>query len=457
MTNYRLVVGAGKTGRSVARFLAQQKLPVCLTDIRPHAMKGKSLPPEVKLELGEHRETTFLGANEIVVSPGVPEIPELAAARKSGVPIIGEIELAGRYLQGTLIGITGTNGKSTTTELCGALCRATGRPTFIGGNLGTPLIEAAGTPAASQEGICVVELSSFQLETISTFRPHVAVLLNITPDHLDRYASFDAYVAAKARIFAQQTARDFAFVSGTDEVAMAAAGKAKSSLRYFAKPGVPCLPSAANNLVGFVADGAMVIRHGDTEARYPLEDFRLKGPHNIENGLAALLAAMEAGVSPAQAAAVLSNFSALPHRMEVVAEGKANGRQLRFYDDSKGTNVGATVAALAGMERSYVLIAGGKDKGGTYDPLATVLIEKCRAAVLIGEAAPLIERAIARIAPALPSHRAPSMEAAVNWAVEQAHDGDDVVLSPACSSFDMFRDYEERSQVFCAAVRKALS
>ncbi|HEX3905012.1 MAG TPA: UDP-N-acetylmuramoyl-L-alanine--D-glutamate ligase, partial [Polyangia bacterium] len=375
----------------------------------------------------------------VILSPGVPEIPELAAARAAGVEITGELELASRFVSATIVAITGTNGKSTVTTLVGEMLRATGHPTFVGGNLGEPLAEAVGTPAAEVGGFCVVEVSSFQLETTETFRPRVAVLLNITPDHLDRYAGLEGYAAAKARIFAAQTPDDFAVVNFDDPLAVRASAAARAR-----REGFSIVESLAT---GAWLGGPLLLKlPGQAPESYPADLPWLLGQrHNQANALAALLAARLAGAAPAEARAGLLAFRALSHRMELVAD--ADG--VAYYDDSKGTNVGAVVAALDGFPRPVVLIAGGRDKGGDYAPLAEALGRVGRAAILIGEAADKMQAAFA---PVLPVERAPTLETAVEAARRWARPGDAVVLSPACSSFDMFRDYAHRAEVFRSAV-----
>jgi UDP-N-acetylmuramoylalanine--D-glutamate ligase len=439
-----LVVGLGRSGIAAAALCAARGARVTVTDKRPAAeLAGAAakLPAGVAQELGEHRRETFVGADLIVLSPGVPAIPELAAARAAGVEITGELELASYFVGGTIVGITGTNGKSTTTTLVGEMLRATGRPTFVGGNLGEPLAEAVGTPAAEAGGFCVVEVSSFQLETAVTFRPHVAVLLNITADHLDRYDGMDGYAAAKARIFAAQTPADFAVVNFDDPLAVRAFDGALARREGF-------------SIVETLATGAwlggplMVKLPGQPPESYPADLPWLLGQrHNQANALAALLAARLAGASPAEARAGLLAFRALSHRMELVAE--VDG--VAYFDDSKGTNVGAVVAALDHFPRPVILIAGGRDKGGDYAPLAEALRRVGRAAVLIGEAADKMQAAFRGV---LPVERAPTLEAAVEAARRRARPGDAVVLSPACSSFDMFRDYAHRAEVFRGAVAR---
>jgi UDP-N-acetylmuramoylalanine--D-glutamate ligase len=441
-----LVVGLGRSGVAAARVCAARGARVTVTDRRPAADLAAALaelPAGVARELGGHRRETFVSAELIVLSPGVPEIPELAAARAAGVDITGELELASHFVSAPIVAITGTNGKSTTTTLIGDMLKATGRPTFVGGNLGEPLAEAIGTPAAGTDGFCVVEASSFQLETVRAFRPRVAVLLNITADHLDRYDGMDGYAAAKARIFAAQDAADYAVVNADDVLSVRAAATAPSRQLHFSI----ARPLAAG---AWLQDGALALMvPGEPMETYPGDLPWLAGQrHNQANALAALLAARLAGATPQAARAGLLGFRPLAHRMELVADTGG----VAYYDDSKGTNVGAVVAALDGFPRPVVLIAGGRDKGGDYAPLAEVLARVGRAAVLIGEAADKMEAAFrGHVA----VHRARTMDDAVAAARSRAQPGDAVVLSPACSSFDMFRDYAHRAEAFRAAVARA--
>jgi UDP-N-acetylmuramoylalanine--D-glutamate ligase len=440
-----LVVGLARTGLATARFLAARGAKVTVTDRKPAAELGESaaaLAHVATLELGSHRAATFTAQDLIVLSPGVPAIPEILAARAAGVPVTGEIELAARFAAATIVAITGTNGKSTVTSLVGEILGRTGRPTFAGGNLGAPLIEAVGTPPAGPGGFLVVEVSSFQLETVETFRPRVAALLNVTPDHLDRYPSMEAYVAAKGRIFVAQEPGDFAVVNGEDPLAreLASRGRARclcfSSRRALAEGGWVEGPDLCIRLAA-----------GDPVERYPSSELCIVGRHNLENALAAFLCARLVGASPEIVHAAASAFRPLRHRMELVRELG----DVRFYDDSKGTNVGAVAAALEGFPRPVILIAGGRDKGGDYGPLREALRGCARAVILIGEAADRMEAALAG---ACDLCRAATLEEAVRLGHRLARPGDAVVLSPACSSFDMFRDYKHRAEVFAAAVRE---
>ncbi len=446
-----LVVGLGRSGVAAARLCLQRGARVRVTDSRPAealAATLATLPPEIepgRRELGGHRRDSFLTADLIVLSPGVPPLAEVAAARAAGVPVTGELELGAWFVQAPLLAVTGTNGKSTTTTLAGAMLAATGRPTFVGGNLGVPLCEAVGTPAAGPGGHVVVEVSSFQLETTARFAPRVGILLNISPDHLDRYDGIEGYAAAKARLFAAQRAEDFALVNVDDDRVRAIAERVPGQVVPLStRRSLADQPGAA---AGWLEGRELLLRlpGSPTPERYPAQAPGLVGRHNSENALAAALGARLSGASADQVRATLLAFRPLPHRMILVRERAG----VAFYDDSKGTNVGAVVAALDGFPRPVVLIAGGRDKGGSYAPLAAALAPVGRAAVLIGEAASRIDAGLAGV---VPVRHAPTLEAAVAVAAELARPGDAVVLSPACSSFDMFRNYEHRGDVFAAAV-----
>jgi UDP-N-acetylmuramoylalanine--D-glutamate ligase len=427
---------------AAARFCAGRGDEVVLTDRKTDAVRPSELPAGVKLELGTHRAESFLRADVIVVSPGVPPIAELEAARLAGVTVIGELELAAREVRAPIAAITGTNGKSTTTSLAGAICAATGKPTFCGGNLGTPFIEVAGTPAAARGGLCVVEVSSFQLETTVEFRPRVAALLNITPDHLDRYPGMRDYVNAKSRIFENQGAGDYAIVNAADPLTVECAMRSSAQRLLFSS-------QTRTNVAATLEGPDIVLRvpGARQEERYPLEELQLVGRHNAENAMVAFLAARLLGATPDHVRQVARVFRPLTHRMELVGEA----RGVRYYDDSKGTNVGAVAASLDGFPRPYILIAGGKHKGGEYTPLQRVLARGCKQLIVIGEAAPLMAAALGGV---VETRQADSLERAVEWAAHAAEPGWAVVLSPACSSFDMFRDYEHRAQVYRAAVDK---
>ncbi|MEM9068321.1 MAG: UDP-N-acetylmuramoyl-L-alanine--D-glutamate ligase [Myxococcota bacterium] len=431
-----LVVGLGASGQAAARLLAAKGATVIGNDSRD-AIEGADALREagVELALGHHDEALFASVDRIVVSPGVPPLSALKVAEEAGVPIASEVELASWFVKGTVVAITGTNGKSTVTSLIGAMAETLGRPSFVGGNLGKPLTAVVDTPAAEEDGVIVVELSSFQLERVDRFRANVAVLLNVTDDHLDRYDSFAGYAAAKGRIFAGQTRADHALVPAGDELCVSLARAGAATLHRFGGTG----EVRVNGQIVDTVSGLQL----------PVSALRLRGRHNHLNAAAAAAAARLLGVSKDAIAEVLKRFAGLPHRMEHIRDLAG----VAYYDDSKATNVGAAVAALSGFRGDagrVVLIAGGKDKGGSYTPLAEVLGEVGRAVVTLGEAAPLLEDALGD---ALPVERATDLSDAVARATRLANPGDSVLLAPACSSFDMFRSYAERGDRFQDAVR----
>ncbi len=435
------VVGLGSSGLAAARLLVARGARVTVNDARDaHALGAKAAEARelgVELDLGGHDPERLAQNDLIVVSPGVPALPALDAAAQRGVKLVSEIELASWFVRGTVIGITGTNGKSTVTTLIGEMCKASGRPTFVGGNLGTPLVDVVGSPAAEPEGMLVVELSSFQLERIERFRAHVGVLLNVTDDHLDRYPSFAAYAAAKARLFATQTKQDFALVPSDDELCKALARAGAAQLAPFA------------GQTGEVRREGEFVVDSVSGLQIAVNEIGIKGDHNIDNACAAALAARLAGVERGHIERVLREFRGLGHRMQYAG---AIG-SVSFYDDSKATNVGAAVAAVLGLGRQgvrVVLIAGGKDKGGSYAPLREIMQRHGRALVTLGEAAELIEAEFRETGVA--AQRAASMQEAVRIAHRIAQPTDAVLLAPACASFDMFRSYAHRGDVFCEAV-----
>jgi UDP-N-acetylmuramoylalanine--D-glutamate ligase len=437
-----LVVGLGASGLASVRVARQLGAQVVANDLRAASELGAVADAvrEVgaQLSCGQHDPALFTSVDFILVSPGVPPLPALSAADRAGVPVVSEIEFASWFLSGCLLGITGTNGKSTVTTLVGQMCERTGRPTFMGGNLGKPLVEAVGSAAARPEGIAVVELSSFQLERVKRLHIPIAALLNLSEDHLDRYATYQEYIDAKARIFERQTADDFAVVSSSDKACIALAQRSPAQLKLF---------GGDAGEVRVVAD---TIVDRESDLAFPLAELQIRGLHNAENACAAALLARLAGVPSRIIAEVLGSFKGLAHRMVHVRD--LDG--VAYLDDSKATNVGATAAALDGLRGrpgKVVLIAGGKDKGGDYQPVRDRLDQVGRAAVLIGQAAPLLAKAFRGAAFAV--EHAASLEEAVALAHRLARPGDTVLLAPACSSFDMFRSYVHRGQVFQQAVR----
>jgi len=429
-----LVLGLGKTGRSAANFCSARGASVLAVDERAEDRSAGLEPLDPRVECSFGRPFPDPRDFDLVVpSPGVPPERYRDRARR----VWGDLEIAYRSLSAPIIAVTGTNGKSTTVSLIEAMLVAAGARARAAGNLGTPALELVGEPL----DFAVLEVSSFQLETVETFRPAVAVLLNITPDHLDRHASFDAYVAAKARLLANQRSTDRAVLNLDDPTLAALARTARASVFPFRTRGA-ITPGA------FLDAGCAVLCEPDAAPiRISLDAMRLRGLHNLENVIAALAAVTAAGVDPVRAADALSSFAALPHRSELV--GQVRG--VRYIDDSKATNPGAAMRSLEGFSENLIWIAGGRDKKLAFDELAELAAKRVRAAVLIGESAKQLEAALAGRVSVRP---AASIEEAVRLAAELAQPGDVVLLSPACASQDQFRDYHERGERFRAAVRE---
>jgi UDP-N-acetylmuramoylalanine--D-glutamate ligase len=435
-----VIAGAGLTGQALARFFCARGAQVCLTDSRDaSALSGLEhlRLDNLHFEFGGHMRQSFVLADLVALSPGVPlTLEPVQAALAAGVPVLGEIEIAARELEAPLIAVTGTNGKSTTTSLIGEILRGAGHNCFVGGNLGTPLISACGQNWDS----LVVELSSFQLETVENFSPRFALLLNLSEDHLDRYADFSAYVRAKEKIFSKMGARQYAILNAEDprsvELVLPAALKKIwfSSFRL------------RNEGMGRQGD-QLVWRWQGNESFFPLDRLQIQGEHNIENAMAALIPPLVMGISPQLAWKKVCDFKGLPHRMQLVS-GYGN---LRWFDDSKGTNVASVVKSLAGLAAPVTLIAGGVDKGGDYAPLCDILRQKVKCLLLMGEAADLMERTLGDCCP---TFRVADMAAAVDFAARETPVGGAVLLSPACSSFDMYSNYAARGDDFRAQIQR---
>ncbi|WP_136515730.1 UDP-N-acetylmuramoyl-L-alanine--D-glutamate ligase [Geomonas edaphica] len=439
-----LVVGLAKTGVAVTRFLAEAGAQVTITDMRDdEALKdvlAELADLDLCLELGRHVPYSFLMADLVVVSPGVPmDIKPLEMARAQRRRVVSEVELASWFIKAPMVAITGTNGKTTTTTLTGEIFKGCGFDTFVGGNIGNPLIELAMSGAEVER--VVVELSSFQLEGIESFRPHVAVLLNLTEDHLDRYHSFQEYIDAKLRIFENQGADDYAVLNIDDPLVAACAGKLKAKLFPM---------SRFHELEEGISyrDGFITFAHNGKVLRFGTEGFRLKGVHNLDNIMAAMASTLLMRCDGECAYQTVKSFKGLPHRMEFVEE--VNG--VAYYEDSKGTNVGSVVKSLESFDSGITLIAGGKDKGGSYEPLAKLVSERVSHLVLIGEAKERMKEALGHLTD---TRFAETLEEAVDMAHRLTEPGGVVLFSPACSSFDMFKNYEERANCFKAAVRAA--
>ncbi len=441
-----LVLGAGKSGMAVARFLAERGATTALHDQKPL----DAWSDEVKALKGSHNVGLISGPlpswlldqiDLVVISPGVPTntIPARYVDRKDG-EVIGEVELAFRFLKGRVVGITGSNGKTTTTALIGELLKNAGIETQVGGNIGTPLLNL--TETSTDDSWTVVELSSYQLETIKEFRPNVAICLNVTPNHLDRYDSFNDYAAAKHRLFMNQTAEDVAILNADDEITASWATGLKANAVMF---------SVKQELEGglFLRGEELICRaNGKEKILTTRREIFLRGLHNVENVLAAFAAGLACGASPESMRRTVAEFKGVEHRIEFVAE--VDG--VRFYNDSKATSVDATskaLEALSGGKGKTILILGGRGKNAPYAPLAELIESSVRTLVLIGEDADNIESQLSGHATII---RAETLETAVLRGFQAAQNGDAVLLAPACASFDMFRSYEERGNAFKTAV-----
>jgi UDP-N-acetylmuramoylalanine--D-glutamate ligase len=437
------VVGAARSGIAAAALLARRGARVTLSDLRPDVPDAQSLRDlGVELELGWHRRESFEDADLVVLSPGVPpEHPMLQAARARGVPVIAEIELASRWLQGRVIAITGTKGKSTTTALTGRMLEAAGFKVTVGGNIGSPL--SAQVSSSTPDTFHVVETSSFQLEQIDTFHPWIAVMLNLSPDHLDRHRDVAAYGAAKARIFENQNAADFAVINADDPAVLELARRGRATARQFSLAG-----TIGRGTV--VEDGWIVDRQPDRAERLvPLDAIHLLGPHLVHDVMAAATVGAIAGAAPAAMTAAVDAFPGLEHAMELAAD--IGG--VRFVNDSKATNVESALRAIESFDRGLVPIMGGRFKGGDLRLLRAPLQSRARAVVAIGEARPLLREALGDV---IRVEEADTFADAIARAHELAKPSGVVLLAPACASFDMFRDYAERGRIFKEEVAKLL-
>jgi UDP-N-acetylmuramoylalanine--D-glutamate ligase len=434
-----VVVGAGISGLALCRLLVERSALVTLSDRQPREVIAgldllEGLP--ITYDFGGHTTEFFTSADMIIMSPGVPtKIPAIQAALKSGVEVIGEVEFAANETDAPIIGITGTNGKSTTTSLLGEIFAACGKKTFVGGNIGEPLTNAI--TDKSLEWL-VVELSSFQLETVNRFHPHYAMLLNISADHLDRYTGMQDYVAAKQRVFENMTAHDRAILNADDPLVVKTAESISAQPIWF---------SSQKQLTEgmFLNDDLIVWRWQGVELTFPVEQLFLKGTHNLENVMAAMIPALCENCSPEQVWKAVCAFRGLPHRMELVM----NYNGVDWFNDSKGTNIGSVVMSLSGLSAPVTLIAGGKDKGGDFGILADAIRSKVAHLILIGEAAARMEQELDTCCHTV---RAESLSSAVELAHDLTDTGGTVLLSPGCSSFDMFGSYIERGETFVRLV-----
>jgi UDP-N-acetylmuramoylalanine--D-glutamate ligase len=432
-----LVVGLGKSGVASALFLKARGARVTVSDTKSGDELRNEIPVlldhGITVETGGHGERTFHGQDLIVVSPGVPvDAPPLVQARALGETVIGEIELAALFLPGPVIAITGSNGKTTTTALTGEIMTTAGFPALVGGNIGTPAISLV--DRAMPETVIVLEVSSFQLETIQTFRPKVAVVLNVTPDHLDRHRTFEVYTDAKARIFENQQGSDFAVLNADDPTCAAMSSRTRAQVFWFSR-------QKEVSQGAWVRDGNIVFREGSGQREImQVSEIPLKGAHNLENVLAAACAGVLMGCAPDRIRQAVRDFKAVEHRLEFVATVAG----VDYYNDSKATNVDATIKALESFPANIHLILGGKDKGSDYTVLNDLLRERVKRVYTIGAAASKIESQIkgAEIV------HAETLENAIRKAHAVARPGEVVLLAPACASFDQFKNYEQRGKVF---------
>jgi len=438
-----LVVGLGKSGVASALFLKKRGARVTVSDTKSPDQLRDEIPllldHGIAVETGGHGERTFRGQDLIVVSPGVPvDAPPLVQARAAGEPVIGEIELAAQNLSGPIVAITGSNGKTTTTTLAGEILAAGGFQVSVGGNIGTPAISLA--ERATSETIVVLEVSSFQLETIQTFRPKVAVILNVTPDHLDRHRTFQTYVDAKARIFENQLSSDFAVLNEDDPTCHALGDRTRAQVFWFSR-------KREVQRGAYVRDERIFFRDGQSQREVMLvSEIPLKGAHNVENVLAGVCAGMLMGCDPEKIRQAVRNFKAVEHRLEYVATIKG----VDYFNDSKATNVDATIKALESFPRNIHLILGGKDKGSDYTVLNDLLRDRVKRVYTIGAAAEKIESHIKGAAEIV---HAETLENAIRRASAVAQPGDIVLLAPACASFDQFQSYNHRGRVFKEVVQ----
>jgi UDP-N-acetylmuramoylalanine--D-glutamate ligase len=437
-----LVVGLGRSGVASAVFLKSKGARVTVSDAKSEDQLREEIPAlldqGITVETGGHGERTFQNQDLIVVSPGVPVDAEpIMQARALGQNVIGEIELAAEFLQGEIVAITGSNGKTTTTTLTGEILASGGLKRLVGGNIGTPAISLVAQSAP--ETVTVLEVSSFQLETIRGFRPKIAVVLNVTPDHLDRHRTFSAYVDAKARLFENQQAADFAVLNADDPTCVELAGRTRAQVFWFSR-------KREIEAGTFVRGKQVVFRRGGSEEEVlPISEVPLKGGHNLENVLAAVCASALMGCAGEKIRSAVRDFKAVEHRLEYVA----TVRGVEYYNDSKATNVDATIKALESFPSNIHLILGGKDKGSDYTVLSDLLRERVKCVYTIGAAAEKIRSQI-KSAKIVPSG---TMETAVKQASASAQPGDIVLLAPACASFDQFQNYEHRGRVFKELVR----
>lgn len=432
-----VVVGMGKTGVATARFLGSKGGKVIVVDEKPARqwdMQYRDIADEKWLEPGVYGTAVLNGADMVVPSPGVPPYNDiLKAALKNKIPVISEIELAYRFLRKPVIAVTGTNGKTTTTSLLGEILKRAGKKVFVGGNIGNPLIEYAGT--LQEDDFIVAEISSFQLQWAEMFRPFVAILLNITCDHVDYHGSFEEYTRIKTKIFVNQQKSDFAILNAEDPVHESLAGNIQATVALFS--------SAREVKQGIYLKGHDLVfkMAGQDKEQYPLDMIKIPGLHNVENVMAAIMAARFCGCSRESIITAVADFRGLPHRIEYAGE-KNN---VKFYDDSKGTNVGSVIRALDTFADPVILLLGGRDKDGDFETLRPLLAKKAKKVILFGEARNRIGELIGQ---SVPAEKKETLREAIISAYQNATAGDVVLLSPGCASFDEFKNYKERGNFF---------
>lgn len=437
-----VVLGVGKTGIATAKFLGKQGAQVAVTDEKPFDAWGadfESITGEKWLEKGNYHTGILDGASMVIPSPGVP--PKnliLNAAIGKKIPIISEIELAHHFFKTPIIAVTGTNGKTTTTTLLGEILKGAGKKIFVGGNIGNPLIEYAQSETSDE--YVVAEISSFQLQWVDKFHPFISILLNITSDHTDYHSSFAEYVKIKSRIFANQTENDFAIMNADDGPQKELTKNIRARIIHF---------SSKRELSEgiYLEKDRIICRIAKfSQESYPVSMIKIPGLHNVENVMAAIAAARLCGVDRQKVESCVSEFHGLPHRIEFAGEKNS----IKFYDDSKGTNVGAVARALETFSQPVILLLGGRDKEGDFETLQSIIPGKTKRVILFGEAK---ERIASLIGNSVEKIKTQKLIDAVEVAYKSAQPGDIVLLSPGCASFDEFRDYKERGDIFKQAVR----
>ena len=432
-----LVVGLARSGVSAANLLCKLGAKVTITDEKRESELSENIRKLTKgiyLKLGGHNGVDIANVDLVVISPGVPwDSPFLNRIRENGIRIISEVELAFKYIKAPLIAVTGTNGKTTTTTLIGEMLKKDDRNVFVGGNIGNPMCEEVLNGSSSE--LILSEISTFQMEGIETFKPHISVILNITPDHMDRHKSMTEYIALKKRVFINQNTRDYTVFNMDDKITAALSNEGKGERIFFSR-----IREVDNG--AFVRGNNIIFRRNRKEEIVStLKDLKIIGVHNIENTLASVAVGGICDIPPRLMREVISEFSGIPHRMEFVREIEG----IKFINDSKGTNVGATIKSIESFNEPIILIAGGKDKGSDYLPLKPLIEDRVKFLILIGEAKKKMASVMNGFRNIL---NAESFEEAVNEAFDKAEKGDVVLLSPACASFDMFRDYQDRGRQF---------